>query len=477
MTAHRLLSSVAVLVVTSLLAVGAVGASSVPGAAQLGNADDRSEIEGFLIELESAVGAVQADPYLSTVLDDLDMDLEHSAATARTIVGDLSDQELAQLQTALDAVPSIASLPGAIDDAVAAAQDVYASDGDNEPQGFARAGGWPSQTSTAVHLPGPLPEMAVALKATYTDNCDSAGDVRRLAISVQVLNQLQNVAYALVVASPGVFGVGPALEVPNPIKIALAVVYGIAYAVYLALAQTFEVALDCAETKQATEQALALPRVGPPASPSDPPEGTTVRGSSQITVDAALDAVGDIGEQLVAVVTNVGLVTGQVADLATGVNSLNTTLSCTTGTPIGAPVVSCGGDGQDVAAGDALSRVTDADGVLQLVQGDVAILRNTQHESLDKANEEIQALAALAALQLRMEIEANLSLPGFHPVALFQLPPPWGHLDIVRAVATEMVNAYGRGGDFLGRANAAFEARQYKQAYTLYQQAYQGATK
>ncbi|TVR24938.1 MAG: hypothetical protein EA389_10165 [Ilumatobacter sp.] len=478
MTLRRWIPSVAVLVVTSLLAVGAVGASSAPGAAQLSDTADRSEIDGFLSDLESAVGAVQADPYLSAVPNDLGMDLTHSVATARTMIGELSDDELDQLEMALDAVPSIVGLPAAIDDAVAAAQGVYSSGGDDEPQGFARTGGWPLRSPTPVLQPGQLPEIAVAFRGTFTDDCATAGNVRELAETVLRLNLLQTVAYAAVVAVPGVFGLAPAIEIPNPVKIALAIIYGVAYAVYLAVAQTFEVALDCAETAQADEQALALARAGPPENEDDPAEGTVVRGSSQITVDEALDAVGDIGEQLVGVVENVGLVTGQVTLLAAEASSLNTTLSCTTGIPVDDPVASCGGEGQEVADGDALSRVTDVDGVLQAMQGDVAILRNTQHGSLDKANEEILALEEFAALQLRMEIEANLSLPGFHPVGLFQLPAQFGgHLEVVQAVTTEMVNAYGSGGNFLGQANAAFSAGQYKLAYSLYQQAYQGATK
>lgn len=477
MTARRWTPGVAVLAVASVVAVGSVGAASSPQAARMVDADARSEIERFLDDLESSVAAMHADPYLAAALDNVGLDPAHSVATAQQLVADLTDDEVAQLEAILESGPSIADMPAQIDEAVDAARAVFRPADGTGITGFAASPAWPTQGISAAPPPSALPPMAIAFGATFTDNCATAGDVLALAIAVYVLNQAQSAAYALVVAVPGVFGVAPAIEVPNPVKIALAVVYGVAYAVYLALAQTFEVALDCAETKQAEEQARALPVAGPPGSAGDPPEGTVVRGSSQITVDAALEAVGDIGDQLVQVEQNVGLVTSQVGELTTAAIELNTTLSCTTGIPIPDPVVSCGGDGEDVADGDALTRVTDADDDLQTLQGDVSILRNTQHTILDKTNEEIAALEVLAALQLRLEIEANLSLPGFHPVGLFQLPPPWGHLDVVKDVTEEMVAKFGRGGEFLGRANNAYAAGQYKQAYSLYQQAYQGATK
>ena len=76
-----------------------------------------------------------------------------------------------------------------------------------------------------------------------------------------------------------------------------------------------------------------------------------------------------------------------------------------------------------------------------------------------------------------MEIETSLSVNGNHAVAAFQLPAPWGYLDTVRSIVTDTVTQFGGGDADLAAGNAAFDAGRFKDAFTSYQKAYQGATK
>lgn len=481
----RLLSSIAAFTGASLIVVSAAGSASMPGASTAGGHDDfRIELGAFLDDLGSSVAGMRTDPYLSDALDVAGADVEGSIAAAVDLVEGLSADDLDTIEQALEAAPSVVGLPAAIDDAVEAASDTVAGTQSDlvRPTGFALPGtptvmSWPSGSAlTAQVTVSPAPVTAWDEKATFTDNCVTAGDPAALIVATLVLNQLQSAAYAVVIAIPSVFAAFTAVEIPVPAKIIAAVVYGVALAVYLALAQTTAVAIDCAETRLAFEQANALP-VAPSNSVTPPPD-TVVRGSSQLTVDVTTEAVGDIGAQVAGIATNVTLVTGQVVILTDRAVDLNTTLSCTTGIPVAPPTVACTESEVDpVPGGDAVARVVDSQTDLQTLAPDVGILRNTQSGILVKANEEIDALAAFEALQIRMEIEANLSTPGFHPVGLFQLPAPWGYLDTVAVIVREMVNQYGQGGAELASADAAFASVQYKQAYTLYQQAYQRATK
>jgi hypothetical protein len=296
-----------------------------------------------------------------------------------------------------------------------------------------------------------------------------------LIIAVLVLNQLQSAAYAFVIAMPAVVGLFPGLTLPNPAKIALAVVYGVALAVYLALAQTLAVASDCAAAAGSADLQQAWPVA--PVGTTTPPAGSPVSGSSQISVDAALLAVGDITAILNSVTTNLTLVEGQVTKLGERASALNTTLSCTSGIPASAPTSTCGDTGEPPPGSDVVSRTADVQTDLQAVQGDVDILRNTQETSLTKANDEISALAALRDLEIRMAIAANLSDPAFQAMGLFQLPAPWGYLDVVTEVVTEAVVNFGGGEADLQAANAAKADGRYKDAYTSYHKAYQGALK
>ena len=106
---------------------------------------------------------------------------------------------------------------------------------------------------------------------------------------------------------------------------------------------------------------------------------------------------------------------------------------------------------------------------------------------LDSANTKLDNLAITVsdqgALNLRLHIEEDLSEPGAHPVALFEVPASGGgYLDLTRSIVEDTIakmQAAGQGigpaQAFLAAGNAAVGAHDYKTAYADYGKAYRAA--
>jgi hypothetical protein len=107
--------------------------------------------------------------------------------------------------------------------------------------------------------------------------------------------------------------------------------------------------------------------------------------------------------------------------------------------------------------------------------------------SLVSAHQKLDNLATLVMsgqqLQLRLEIEADLSEPGNHPVALFELPASaGGHLDFTREIVVDTIAKMQAAGQSVGNANAHLAAGDaavakgdYRDAYAAYGKAYRAA--
>jgi hypothetical protein len=86
-------------------------------------------------------------------------------------------------------------------------------------------------------------------------------------------------------------------------------------------------------------------------------------------------------------------------------------------------------------------------------------------------------------LALRMQIEADLSDPGNHPVALFGVPASaGGYLNVTREIVVDIIakmqatgQGVGNAAAFLAQGDAAAAAGDYKGAYTEYGKAYRAA--
>lgn len=88
-------------------------------------------------------------------------------------------------------------------------------------------------------------------------------------------------------------------------------------------------------------------------------------------------------------------------------------------------------------------------------------------------------------LDLRLDIEQNLLASEGAEIALFQLPEPWGYLDLVRDIVRDTIDHFLASGQSvnplaekeLGTGDADLTAGRYKSAYSHFQKAYRAAVK
>jgi hypothetical protein len=120
-----------------------------------------------------------------------------------------------------------------------------------------------------------------------------------------------------------------------------------------------------------------------------------------------------------------------------------------------------------------------------------ATVVNTKLDSIGtgvgNANTKLDALTVTVndqgALDLRLKIEADLSEPGNHPIALFEVPASaGGYLGLTRSIVADTIaklqNAgqnVGNAQSFLDAGDAAAAAHDYKTAYADYGKAYRAA--
>jgi len=392
----------------------------------------RGNVQTMLNGLRGVVIQMRANPATAESLSSTGTNLLPMIAAAKQEVAGLDWAELGQLQASFSRDPNWQQAPKALSAAVAAFDAPAAS-----PLGSA-AKGAPG---------GPLAPTSGT--GTFTDDCASAGDPYAEVIAVLVANEVQSALYATAIALPGVFELAPLLGSPNPAKIAFAIAWGVANGVYLALAQTLTVAVDCAATAFGNTQSSTLPHE--PAS-SD----TVAPASTQFSIDRLIASAGNSQAKISAVQTTVQTVKTQTDSVDTATTALNNILN------------------------DITNRVDAVQFDLQTLQTNVAVLQNTEMTILKKADTLIANLGTFETLQLRMAIEQNLDKNGETPVGLFQLPAAYGgYLEVVRSIVTETLakeaavgNPSPKAMTYLDAANAAFAAGQYKTAYGLYRKAY-----
>lgn len=120
-----------------------------------------------------------------------------------------------------------------------------------------------------------------------------------------------------------------------------------------------------------------------------------------------------------------------------------------------------------------------------------AIVVNTKLDSISSsvtsANLKLDALTITVAdqgkLDLRLKIEEDLSQPGNHPIALFEVPASGGgYLNLTRDIVADTIakmlaagQSAGNAQSFLAAGDAAVTAHDYKTAYADYGKAYRAA--
>lgn len=384
----------------------------------------RTDVETMLTGIQAVLMSVQANPSTAAGLAATSAGQDPTAmiAAGQAQVAQLDSTQLDRLQTGLAKDPNWRQMPAQLAASVAAFK--------------------PNTTKGAASAKFP---------ATFTDDCASAGDAPSEFIAAEIANEVQSAAQALMLASPGVIALF-FFDIPTGIKIVFAVLWGVANAIYLALSQALAVSTDCAQTAFANSQISTLP-----VDPANP--GVNVAGSSEISVQVLIVAAGNTSTEINNVLNTINAVEVQANGLTGQAATLSTTVN------------------------DIKIRVTEVQADLQLLQTNVAVLKNTEVTILGKADAEIVKLTAFQTRQLRMDIEENLTRngPGTGAMGMFELPHAnGGYLEDVRTIVSETISketAVGNGnakaaGDLLV-ANNAFTAHQWKTAYLYYTRAYQ----
>ena len=391
----------------------------------------------MLTGLRRVVGQMHANPATAKTLSATGTNLAPMVTAAKQQVALLDWAELGQLQASLDRAPNWRQAPRVLSAAIA---QFHAG-----PPASAAGG---AAKGAPVPPGGPL--AAIHGSGTFTDDCFSAGDPVSEVIAVLAANEVQSALNAAALAAPGVIALVPAIDAPTGIRLGLMVAWGVANAIYLALAQTLAVAVDCAETRFSDAQATTLS-----ASPSG--TDTIAPTSTQFSIDRLIAKAGNTKNAVDAMQVTVNTLKGQADTVDTSVTALNNILN------------------------DITIRVDDVQTGLQSLQTRVAVLKNTEVTILKKADTLIANLSTFRDLQLRMEMEQNLDTnQGEAPIGLFQLPAAFGgYLEVVKSVVTETLAKEASLGTldplamtYLTKANAAFTAGQYKTAYANYRKAY-----
>jgi hypothetical protein len=390
----------------------------------------RVKVERMLNGLRGVAIEMQANPATAKALSSTGTNLLPMIAAAEQEVAGLNRAELGQLRASLNRDPNWQQAPRILSAAVALAEPPSA------PKGKGASGEFGLMAVTSG-------------TGTFTDDCASAGDPYLLVPGVLAANQVQSALQAAALAAPGVLAIAPFIGAPTGVRLGLMVAWGIANGIYMALAQTLEVAVDCAETAFGNLQESTLSH--------DPANsGTVVPTSTQFSIDRLIAKAGDSQTKINAVQTTVQTVKTQTDSVDTSVTALNNILDDITG------------------------RVEEVQTGLQTLQTRVDVLKNTEVTILKKADTLIANLGTLERLQLRMAIEQNLDKNDEAPIALFQLPAAFGgHLEFVRTIVTETLakraavgNPSAQATAFLNSANAAFAAGEFKTAYVNYRKAY-----
>ena len=388
----------------------------------------RGRVETMLNGLRGVVIQMRANPATAKSLSSTRTNLLPMIAAAKQEVARLDRTELGQLRASLNRDPNWQQAPRILSAAVAMAESQPA------PKGASAGPGLLAVTTGS---------------GTFTDDCASAGDPYLLVPGVLAANQVQSALQAAALSAPGVLAIAPFIGAPTGIRLGLMVAWGVANGIYMALAQTLEVAVDCAETAFSNLQESTLSH--------DPANsGTVVPTSTQFSIDRLIAKAGDSQTKINAVQTTVQTVKTQTDSVDTAVTALNDILDDITG------------------------RVEEVQFGLQTLQTRVTILRNTEVTILKKADTLIANLSTFETLQLRMQIEQNLDNNDEAPVGLFQLPAAFGgYLEFVKSIVTETLakraavgNPSAQAMAFLVSANAAFAAGEYKTAYVNYRKAY-----
>ena len=130
----------------------------------------------------------------------------------------------------------------------------------------------------------------------------------------------------------------------------------------------------------------------------------------------------------------------------------------------------------------SVQMATQGNSLATLIESQGEALSDLVQQEADELTEQIDTFQQL---DLRLDIEQNLLASEGNEVSLFQLPEPWGYLDLVRDIVRETIDDFLAAGQpvnplaekELSAGDADLTAGKYKSAYAHFQKAYRAAVK
>lgn len=466
----------------------------------------RQQLGSFLSGLQDVVNTMKANPATAQALAATGTDPTSQLTAAQQQVPQLDSTDLAALQTAVSQNPNWQQIPGQLQAAVGAGVQVRslpalglpvarpvvsrtlvpasrASAQRSQFLAFVRSyNGAPAAAGQQAALdafnpfkPSTAPAALDDTQGTFVDSCESSTGgsppnfkASELFQDAFIANQAQSAIQAIMLATPGVFAAFIGVDVPTGVKIAEAAAWGVANVAFLVLSQLDGIALDCAQTYFLNIQSATFP-----TDPNNP--NTVVAGSSEQSVLALINQATGTKKQITDVQNTTDSIENcQIQGKTSG--AAQTGPSC-------APGLLSQADTLNSTLTTDNSQVDEIQDDTQVTQTNVNSLNNTENQILTKAKTAIANLTTFQTLQVQMEIEANLSLPGNNPIGLFETPgKEGGYLEVVHdIVATEIQHEMDSGKSvfdaqaYLSQGKAAYDAGKFKTAYSDYAKAYQNA--
>jgi hypothetical protein len=418
-SAYRLLGGFLLVVV---LAVLSLTASSTTGASKVSSqAAFRQQLIVFLNQMQHAASSYQATPQGRAAFARLGYDPGANLARARADVRQMTPAQLAGLQRAFGTYPAWRTMPARLQRLVARLHRTPARKGLITP-----------------------------------DDCATARAAGITQTDVEIAADAALVADGILEA------------VPNDLlsEIARAIAVGL-WAIPQATLRGFEHQYDIASAcDDADHQALVQQNL-------DVKVSTRATQSSLDSLTTNFNALSTLVNSRLDVAVSTRATQSSLDGLIATVNSLNTLVTSRL----------------DVAVSTRASQTSLTTFNTEFTAN--AAVVNTKLDSISSsvtsANQKLDALTVTVndqgALDLRLKIEEDLSQPGAHPIALFEVPAAQGgYLGLTRDIVADTIaklqaagQGVGNAQSFLTAGDGAVAAHDYKTAYADYGKAYRAA--
>jgi hypothetical protein len=419
-----------VLVPTVLLAlVLSLAASSATATSQTSNqAAFRQQFTTYLVQMQRVATKLQATREGRAAFRSLGFDPTTGVARAREAVRTMTPAQLAVLQKALSAYPQWRTMPGKL-----------------------------TKLVSRMRVASPR-----SLQIT-PDDCATARAAGYTQTDVEIAADASLAADFIVEAVPTDL-------ISLPVRIAAVIIWAIPHGVQRGFEHLYNIASACDD---ADHQALVSQNLDVKVSTRATQTSLDTLTTNFNTFNTAFSTLNTLINSRLDVAVSTRASQTSLDTLTTNFNTFNTAFNALN-TLINARL--------DVAVS---TRATQAS--LDVFHNEFTANATVVNTKLDSANTKLDNLAITVsdqgALNLRLHIEADLSEPGAHPVALFEIPASGGgYLDLTRSIVADTIakmQAAGQGTgvaqSFLAAGDAAVTAHDYKGAYANYGKAYRAA--